>query len=201
MTKSTTTESVIPHWHNGDISAEIVRIKDEWDQDSIVARHFTNLGTACVNDACALRVALRLGECSEDDFIANEARYPLSRFLVTSRERDLLLQRWIVAATSPEAAYERSERGEATLIDAISRDSERIDIDSIERIPDGAHEIPGEMPISRFGLLRAAAAAVGAHTDGNEVAPWALEALDLAVRGDTVAAAHILQDQGVGALL
>ena len=201
MTNDTTTETVTPHWHDGEIDDAIVRIKDEWDRDSIAARSFTNLGVPCTDDACAMRVSFIFGEYSDDDFRDYEASGTLCRFLVTTRERDLLVQTWVVEATCPEAARERSERGEATLIDSLSRDSERIEIDSIERIPGDALEIPGEMPLSRFGMLRATAAAVGAHTNGSEVAPWALEALACAVRGDTVAAEHILLDHGVGALL
>ena len=196
-----TIDAVVPHWHeDGDISAPLIVVAPEWLR-AIDARSFSNLGRPCVDAACAMRVALTSGEYDYDEFIAYEGRSPRNRFLVTSREQDGSFQKWIVEATGPEAAHERGARSEGILVDMAICGSERLPIESVVRIDDDADQIPGAMPTSRYGLLRAAAAAVIAHTSGDRVEPWAIEALECVVRGDTVAASTILADQGAGALL
>ena len=192
--------AVVPHWHeDSDISAPLTTIVPEWLR-ALDWRSFSDLGVACVADVCAMRVDLTRGDYDYDEFIAHERRGPRSRFLVTSCEQDGSSQTWIVDATGPEAARERGARREGTLIDMTNLGPERLSVESVVRICD-EDQFSYEMPTSHYGLLRVAAAAVIVHTTGDRVEPWAIEALECAVRGDTGSASTILDDHGAGPLM
>ena len=210
MTNDTTSDAatasaVTPHWHRGnDNSGRIFSVVQAWQDEHIQSYVERGFGTLCDDDACMLRVDLFFGDYDEDEFAATEERGPHIRFLLTAREqRATVEQRWLIEATSPEAADELFARSDdnGTLVDLLITDSSATDVVAVTRVPDEAVDLPGEMPISRYGLLRAAAAAVCAHTDDRVVAQWAIEALDLVISGDHASAKHLLQAHGLGALL